>query len=136
MLIAANAEQKQRYFPKLTEDGKIMAYCMTEPDAGSDVAGIKTTAIRKGDRYILNGAKTWITDGPVASYFTVFAKTDPNARHKGMSCFIVEREWKPASAPASRWRSWVSTRRRRARSSSRMSKCPPKICWRVRATAL
>ena len=46
---------------------------------------------RKGDRYILNGAKTWITDGPVADYFTVFAKTDPDADHKGMSCFIVER---------------------------------------------
>lgn len=97
ILIAGNEEQKQRYFPKLTQEGKIMSYCMTEPDAGSDVAGIKTTAIRKGDRYILNGTKTWITDGPVASYFTVFAKTDPNGRHKGMSCFIVEREWKGVS---------------------------------------
>ncbi len=91
ILLAGNDDQKDRYFPRLTEEGKIMSYCMTEPDAGSDVSAIKTTAIKKGDRYILNGAKTWITDGPVADYFTVFAKTDPDADHKGMSCFIVER---------------------------------------------
>jgi acyl-CoA dehydrogenase len=93
MLIAANEQQKERYFTSLTQEGKIMAYCMTEPDAGSDVAGIKTTAVRKGDKYILNGTKTWITDGPVAAYFTVFAKTDMAARHRGMSCFIVERDF-------------------------------------------
>lgn len=97
ILIAGNADQMGRYFPRLVEEGKIIAYCMTEPDAGSDVAGIKTTAVRKGDHYVLNGTKTWITDGPVASYYTVFAKTDPEARHKGMSCFIVERDWKGVS---------------------------------------
>ena len=93
ILIAGNDAQKKKYFPWLVEDGKVAAYCMTEPDAGSDVAGIKTTAIRQGDKYILNGSKTWITDGPVASFFTVFAKTDPDGGHKGMSCFIVERGW-------------------------------------------
>jgi acyl-CoA dehydrogenase len=93
ILIAGNDAQKQKYFPWLVDDGKIAAYCMTEPDAGSDVAGIKTTATKKGETYVLNGSKTWITDGPVASYFTVFAKTDPGAGHKGMSCFIVERDW-------------------------------------------
>jgi acyl-CoA dehydrogenase len=93
IIIAGNEAQKEKYFTRITQEGKIIAYCMTEPDAGSDVAGIKTTAIRKGDKYIMNGAKTWITDGPVASYFTVFAKTDPAGRHKGMSCFIVERDW-------------------------------------------
>lgn len=93
IIIAGNKAQKEKYFTCVTQEGKIIAYCMTEPDAGSDVAGIKTTAIRKGDKYILNGAKTWITDGPVASYFTVFAKTDPAGRHKGISCFIVERNW-------------------------------------------
>jgi acyl-CoA dehydrogenase len=97
MLIAANDEQKQRYFPRLTREGKIISYCMTEPDAGSDVAGIRTTAIRNGDHYVMNGTKTWITDGPVASYFTVFAKTSPGEGHKGMSCFIVEREWEGVS---------------------------------------
>ncbi len=66
---------------------------MTEPDAGSDVAGIKSTALRRNDNYILNGSKTWITDGPVASFFSVFAKTDPDAGHSGISCFLVERDW-------------------------------------------
>lgn len=93
ILIAGNDAQKEKYLSWLIDDGKIAAYCMTEPDAGSDVAGIKTTATKKGDSYVLNGSKTWITDGPVASYFTVFAKTDPGAGHKGMSCFIVERDW-------------------------------------------
>lgn len=91
MLLAATDDQKARYYPRLIEDGKIMAYALTEPDAGSDVAGIKTTAVKKGDKYILNGSKTWITGGPVADYFTLFAKTDPAAGHQGMSCFIVER---------------------------------------------
>ena len=97
VLIAGSEEQKERYFTQMTQKGKIMAYCMTEPDAGSDVAGIKTTALRKGDHYVLNGTKTWITDGPVASFFTVFAKTSPGDGHKGMSCFIVERDWKGVS---------------------------------------
>jgi acyl-CoA dehydrogenase len=91
LLIAGREDQKARYLPRLGEDGKIMAYCMTEPDAGSDVAAIKTSATRQGDSYILNGAKTWITDGPVAHYFTVFAKTSHGDGHKGMSCFVVER---------------------------------------------
>jgi len=93
ILVAGTHAQKEQYFSPLTEEGKIMAYCMTEPDAGSDVAGIKSTAVRRGDHYLLNGTKTWITDGPVASYFTVFAKTNPEAGHKGMSCFIVEKAW-------------------------------------------
>lgn len=93
LLLAGTAEQKQHYLPWIMDDGKVAAYCMTEPNAGSDVAAIQSTALSKGDRYILNGSKTWITDGPVASFFTVFAKTDPDAGHHGMSCFVVEREW-------------------------------------------
>lgn len=93
LLLAGTAEQKQHYLPWIMDDGKVAAYCMTEPNAGSDVAGIQSTALSKGDRYILNGSKTWITDGPVASFFTVFAKTDPDGGHHGMSCFVVEREW-------------------------------------------
>jgi acyl-CoA dehydrogenase len=93
LLLAGTDEQKARYLPQLTDEGKIISYCVTEPDAGSDVAAIKTTAVRKDDGYLLNGAKTWITDGPVASFFIVFAKTDPSAGHKGMSCFLVERDF-------------------------------------------
>lgn len=93
LLIAGSDALKERYFPRLTEDGQVISYCMTEPDTGSDVAAIKTTAQKQGNKYILNGAKTWITDGPVASYFTVFAKTSPGDGHRGMSCFVVERDF-------------------------------------------
>ena len=93
LLIAGSDQQKRRYLPWIVDEGKIAAYCMTEPNAGSDVAGIKSTAIRRRDTYLLNGLKTWITDGPVASFFVVFAKSDPDAGHNGMSCFLVERDW-------------------------------------------
>ncbi|MGC8781524.1 MAG: acyl-CoA dehydrogenase family protein [Anaerolineae bacterium] len=93
ILLVGTAEQKQRYLPRLTTGGEMAAYALTEPAAGSDVAGILTTAVRYGDEYILNGTKTWITNAPVASFFIVFAKTDPAARHRGITAFIVEREW-------------------------------------------
>ena len=93
LLIAGNERQKEHYFGRIAEEGKIISYALTEPDAGSDVAGIKTTATKQGDRYILNGGKTWITDAPVASFFIVFAKTNPEAGHRGMSAFIVERDY-------------------------------------------
>lgn len=92
LLIAGNEQQKRRYLPGIVQDGKIAAYCMTEPEAGSDVAAIKSTALRHGDSYILNGLKTWITDGPVANFYSVFAKTEPDVGHHGISCFIVERD--------------------------------------------
>ncbi|MEZ4616510.1 MAG: acyl-CoA dehydrogenase family protein [Caldilineaceae bacterium] len=93
ILLAGTEEQKQHYFSKLVDEGKLLSYALTEPDAGSDVAGIKTTATKVGDHYLLNGSKTWITDAPVASYFVVFTKTDPAAGHRGMSAFIVERDY-------------------------------------------
>ena len=98
LLIAGSEEQKRRYLPWIVDEGKIAAYCMTEPHAGSDVAAISSTAVRRGDAYLLNGLKTWITDGPVASLFTVFAKTDAEAGHNGISCFLVERDWPGVSA--------------------------------------
>ena len=96
ILIAGNEEQKQEYGGRLT-DGQMAAYCATEPEAGSDVAGIKTTARRTGDHYILNGNKTFITGATVADFYTVFAYTDPEVRYKGMSCFIVDRDWEGVS---------------------------------------
>jgi len=91
ILIAGNEEQKQEYADRLI-DGQLCAYCLTEPEAGSDVAGIKTTAQRQGDYYLLNGSKTFISGATVANFYTVFAYTDPSARYKGMSCFIVDRD--------------------------------------------
>lgn len=91
ILIAGNDAQKHEYAARLA-GGQMCAYCLTEPEAGSDVAGIKTTARRQGDYYLLNGSKTFITGATVANFYTVFAYTDPSVRYKGMSCFIVDRD--------------------------------------------
>ena len=96
ILIAGNEAQKKEYCGRLAE-GKMASYCLTEPEAGSDVAGIKTTARREGDYYVLNGNKTFITGATVADFYTVFAYTDPDVRYKGMSCFIVDRNWEGVS---------------------------------------
>jgi acyl-CoA dehydrogenase len=92
ILVAGNEEQKQAYGGRMA-DGQMAGYCATEPEAGSDVAGIKTSAKKVGDEYVLNGRKMFITGGTVADYYTVFAYTDPSQRYNGMSCFIVDREW-------------------------------------------
>ena len=96
ILIAGNEEQKEEYCGRLV-NGKMASYCLTEPEAGSDVAGIKTTARKEGDHYILNGNKTFITGATVADFYTVFAYTDPDVKYKGMSCFIVDRDWEGVS---------------------------------------
>jgi len=96
ILIAGSEEQKKEYGGRLV-DGELAGYCATEPEAGSDVAGIKTTAVKNGGHYILNGSKMFITGGTVANYFTVFAYTDPAQRYNGMSCFVVDRDWEGVS---------------------------------------
>ncbi|GAA0465214.1 acyl-CoA dehydrogenase family protein [Alkalibacillus silvisoli] len=89
-------EQKERWLKKCVTGEYITAIAMTEPDAGSDLAGIKSTAINKGDHYILNGQKTFITNGIHADLVVVVAKTDPNANpaHKGISLFVVDKDMK------------------------------------------
>lgn len=91
--LAGNHEQKMEYMPELTSGEKLAAWCLTEPGSGSDASGMKTTAIKEGDKYILNGAKIFITQGSVGDTYVVLAKTDPNKGTKGISAFIVEREW-------------------------------------------
>lgn len=98
--LAGNHEQKMKYMPELTSGKKLAAWCLTEPGSGSDASGMKTTAIKEGDKYILNGSKIFITQGSVGDTYVVLAKTDPNKGTKGISAFIVEREWdgvKPGS---------------------------------------
>ena len=73
-----------------TEEPKLASFCLTEPDAGSDVSGMKTRAVKKGDKYVLNGSKCFITNGTYADWFTVYAKTDPDAGHRGISAFVVD----------------------------------------------
>jgi len=89
----ASEDLKQRYLPRLAAGEIQCSYCLSEPDAGSDVASMKTRAVRDGDDYILNGTKYWITNAGISDTYTVFAKTDPEGGHRGVSCFVVEKEW-------------------------------------------
>jgi acyl-CoA dehydrogenase len=91
--IGGSEETKKHYLGMLTEEPKLASFCLTEPDAGSDVASMKTTAVKKGDKYVLNGSKCFITNGSHADWYTVYAKTDPDAGHRGISAFVVEKEW-------------------------------------------
>ena len=86
-------EQKQKYLPKYASGEWISCFCLTEPEAGSDAASLKTTAVREGDHYVLNGTKRYITNAKVAHTFNVMARTDPdNKGARGISSFIVERD--------------------------------------------
>ncbi|KAA3647516.1 MAG: acyl-CoA dehydrogenase [Bacteroidetes bacterium] len=86
-------EQKQKYLVPLASGQKIGAFCLSEPEAGSDATSQRTTAIDKGDHYLLNGTKNWITNGGTASYYIVIAQTDVEKGHRGINAFIVEKEW-------------------------------------------
>ena len=86
-------EQKAKYLPKLCSGEHVGALAMSEPGAGSDVVGMKLRADKKGDRYILNGNKMWITNGPDADTYVIYAKTTPDAGSKGITAFIVERDF-------------------------------------------
>uniref|UniRef100_A0A0A9ZCR3 Medium-chain specific acyl-CoA dehydrogenase, mitochondrial n=2 Tax=Lygus hesperus TaxID=30085 RepID=A0A0A9ZCR3_LYGHE len=95
VLIAGNAEQKKKYLGRLVEEPLVAAYCVTEPGAGSDVNGVKTRAEKKGDEYIINGQKMWITNGGVANWYFLLARTNPDPKapaSKAFTGFIVERE--------------------------------------------
>jgi len=89
----ANEKQKQKYLPKLCTGEHIGALAMSEPNAGSDVVSMKLSARKSGDKYILNGTKMWITNGPDAHVYIIYAKTDPEAGSKGITAFIVERDY-------------------------------------------
>ncbi|GAA5889136.1 hypothetical protein JCM5296_007175 [Sporobolomyces johnsonii] len=92
VILAGTEEQKRKYLGRLTEEPLMCAYAVTEPGAGSDVAAIKTKAILQGDSYRLDGQKCWITNGGVADWYFVLAKTDPDAKpHKSLAGFIVDR---------------------------------------------
>jgi isovaleryl-CoA dehydrogenase len=92
-----SAEQKAKYLPKLVSGEHVGALAMSEPNAGSDVVSMKLRAERKGDRYVLNGSKMWITNGGDADTLIVYAKTDPDAGPKGITAFIIEKEFKGLS---------------------------------------
>src|SRR4030081_3003636 len=93
IMIGGSEEIKKHYLGMLTEEFKLASFCLTEPDAGSDVSGMRTTAVRQGDKYILNGSKCFITNGGYADWYTVYAKTDKDAGHRGISAFLVPMDW-------------------------------------------
>ena len=88
--LGGSEETKKKYLGMLCEEPKLASFGLTEPDAGSDVSGMKTRAVKQGDKYVINGSKCFITNGTYADYFTVFAKTDPEAGHRGISAFVVD----------------------------------------------
>jgi acyl-CoA dehydrogenase len=92
VLVAGSEELKRRYLSPMSEEPLLASFCLTEPDAGSDVSGMKTTAVRKGDKWVINGSKCFITNGEYADWYTVYAKTDKEAGHRGISCFVVPRD--------------------------------------------
>ena len=92
VLLGGSEDVKREYFEDLTGSAKLASFCLTEPDAGSDVSGMRTRATRKGDKYVLSGSKCFITNGSYADWFVVYAKTDPQAGHRGISAFLVRRD--------------------------------------------
>jgi|SRR5579872_245659 len=89
----ASEEVKQAYLPRIASGEAQASYCLSEADAGSDVASMSTRAVRDGEDYVLSGTKYWITNAGISDTYTVFAKTDPSAGHRGITCFLVEKEW-------------------------------------------
>ncbi len=91
-MLAGTEEQKKKYLAPLMEEPLHCAYALTEPEVGSDPGALKCTAEKKGDKYILNGVKRWITGAGVADWYVVFATTDPQARHRGITAFLVDKD--------------------------------------------
>jgi acyl-CoA dehydrogenase len=90
--LGGSEEVQREYFGELVESPKLASFCLTEPGAGSDVSGMRTRAVKTGDTYVLNGSKCFITNGSHADFFTVYAKTDMDAGHRGISAFLVRKD--------------------------------------------
>ncbi|MFC4148274.1 acyl-CoA dehydrogenase family protein [Micromonospora mangrovi] len=91
LILAGSEELKQKYLSKVASGDGMFSYCLSEPEAGSDAASMTTRAVRDGDHWVLNGVKRWITNAGESEYYTVFAVTDPTARSRGISAFVVEK---------------------------------------------
>jgi alkylation response protein AidB-like acyl-CoA dehydrogenase len=91
VILSGSEELKKKYLGSLAKGNAMFSYCLSEPDAGSDAAGMRTRAVRDGDTYVLNGVKRWITNAGVSEYYTVMAVTNPDKRSKGISAFVVEK---------------------------------------------
>jgi acyl-CoA dehydrogenase len=92
VMLGGSEDVKREFAEDLIASPKLASFCLTEPDAGSDVSGMRTRAVRKGDTYVINGSKCFITNGSYADWFVVYAKTDPEAGHRGISAFLVRKD--------------------------------------------
>jgi acyl-CoA dehydrogenase len=92
VMLGGSEQVKREFCEELVAGPKLASFCLTEPDAGSDVSGMRTRAVRKDDKYVLNGSKCFITNGSYADFFVVYAKTDPEAGHRGISAFLVRKD--------------------------------------------
>ena len=92
VVLGGSEQIKVKYLGMLTEEAKLASFCLTEPEAGSDVSAMRTTAVRRGDKYVINGSKVFISNGGFADWYTVYAKTDKDAGHRGISAFVVPRD--------------------------------------------
>jgi alkylation response protein AidB-like acyl-CoA dehydrogenase len=116
IVAAGNEEQKRRYLPRLASGEITAAFSVSEPGAGSDAASLSTLAVRKGDRYVLNGQKLWVSNGSHAKVITLFATVDRGRGRRGVTAFLVEPTF-PASPSASSSARWASAARRPSRST-------------------
>ena len=104
VILGASEALKDKYLAPMMEELQLCAYCVTEPGAGSDVQGMRTTAVKQGDTYLLNGQKMWITNAGVAEWYFVVALTDPEKKARGgMTAFIVEKDWPGVSVGKKEW---------------------------------
>ncbi len=104
VILGGSAELKKKYLEPMTEHYSLCAYAVTEPGAGSDVQALKTTAVKQGDKYILNGTKMWITNAGVADWYFVVALTDPEKKARGgMTAFVVEKDWPGVTVGKKEW---------------------------------
>ena len=92
VILGGSEEVKKEFLGMLIDEPKLASFCLTEPEAGSDVGSMRTRAVKQGDKYVINGSKVFITNGSHASWYTVYAKTDPDKGHKGISAFVVPRD--------------------------------------------
>ena len=130
----SDAQKKRKYLPKLISGEHVGALAMSEPGAGSDVVSMKLRADKKGDRYVLNGTKFWITNGPCADVLVVYAKTDPAAGPRGITAFLIEKDFKGFST-AQKLDKLGMRGSRPASWSSRTARCRPRTCWARSARA-
>jgi len=103
LIVAGSDSLKKRFLAPMIDEFKMAAYCVTEPGAGSDVAGLRTTAVKKGDHWVINGTKQWITNAAKADWYFVLAYTDPSQGHRGMTGFVVPRETPGVSVGRKEW---------------------------------